>query len=350
MGRSPLAADLDEVLARTPKLWDGLRGARLFLAGGTRFVGTWLLESLLHADRALGLGVKAVVLTRDAAAFRARSPRLAADRRLDFQQGDIGDFPFFPGGFTHAVHAAAAVDARSIQGPSDPERDAIVAGARRMLEFAEQAGVKKFLFVSSGAVYGRQRRDLPRVAENDPSLAAPLDPPSAYGEGKRRAERLCADASARGLDATIVRPFALIGPGLPLNAHFAIGNFLRDALKGGPIDVQSDGTSVRSYLYASDLAVWLWTILLKGTPGQAYNVGSERGVPIAELARLVAAQTAPGTEVRMARQPMPGKLQERYVPDTARARAELSLRESVDLEEALRRTAASERARAAQIL
>jgi dTDP-glucose 4,6-dehydratase len=344
--RSPLAGDLDGILARTPRLWDDLRGARVFLTGGTGFFGIWLLESLLHADRELGLGAKAVVLTRDEAAFRARCPRLAADRRLDFLRGDVRTFEFPPGGFTHVIHAATETDVRLNQERPELVRDVIVSGTRRTLEFSEQCGSKKFLLVSSGAVYGRQRPDVARVSENDPGFAAPLEPPSAYAEGKRAAERLCAEAAGRGLDATGARCFAFVGPHLPLDAHFAVGNFLRDALRGGPIEVRGDGTAVRSYLYAADLAAWLWAILLKGRSGRAYNVGSERGISIADLARFVAETVAPGAEVRIAREPESGSLPERYVPNTARARAELGLGESVSLEDALSRTAAWERARA----
>ncbi|MFI5349675.1 MAG: NAD-dependent epimerase/dehydratase family protein [Elusimicrobiota bacterium] len=345
--RSDLFADLDEILERTPRLWDDLRGARVFLTGGTGFFGIWLLESLLHADRKLGLGAKAVVLTRDEAAFRAKAPRLADDRRVDFHRGDVRTFEFPPGGFTHVIHAATEASVRLDQEQPDLMRDVIVSGTRRTLEFAERCGVKKFLFVSSGAVYGRQRPEVARVAENDPALVAPLDPPSAYAEGKRAAERLGAEAAGRGLDVTCARCFAFVGPHLPLDEHFAAGNFLRDALKGGPIEVKGDGTTVRSYLYAADLAAWLWAILLKGRPGRAYNVGSERGISIADLARFIAETVAPGAEVRISKEPAMGIPPERYVPNTARARTELGLGESVDLEEALRRTAAWERARAA---
>jgi dTDP-glucose 4,6-dehydratase len=94
------------------------------------------------------------------------------------------------------------------------------------------------------------------------------------------------------------------------------------------------------------LAVWLWTMLIDGRAGRAYNVGSDSGIPIAALARLVAAQVAPAAEVRVACPPTLGKPQERYVPDTSRARTELGLSESVGLEDALRRTAAWARARA----
>ena len=344
--KSPLSGDLDEILKNTPRLWDDLRGARVFLTGGTGFFGIWLLESLLHADRKLGLGAQVVVLTRDEAAFRAKAPRLAGDRRVDFHRGDVRTFEFPPGGFTHVVHAATEASVRLNQEQPDLMHDVIVSGTRRTLEFAEQCGAKKFLLVSSGAVYGRQRPDVARVAENDPGLGAPLDPPSAYAEGKRAAERLGAEAAGRGLDVTCARAFAFVGPHLPLQSHFAVGQFLSDALRGGPIKVRGDGMPLRSYLYASDLAAWLWAILLKGRPGRAYNVGSEHAVSIADLAALVAAAAAPDAAIEMAKRPEPGRPPERYVPNTARARTELGLGQSVDLEEALRRTVAWERARA----
>lgn len=340
MERPPLAADLDDILARAPRLWDGLRNARVFLTGGTGFFGTWLLESLLHAERKLGLDVRVLILTRDAGAFRSKRPRLAAQPRLEFHRGDVRDFKFPAGSFTHVIHAATDAGLAANQERPESTRDVIVSGTRRTLEFAESCGAKKFLFVSSGAVYGRQRPGVARVAEDDPGLSAPLETPSAYAEGKREAESLCARAAGRGLDAACARAFAFVGPGLPLDAHFAIGSFLRDALKGGPIQVRGDGTPLRSYLYASDLALWLWTILLNGRPGRAYNVGSENAISVADLARAVAAAVAPGAEVRVAQAPEPGRPPERYVPSTARARTELGLAQRVDLEEALRRTAA----------
>lgn len=288
----------------------------------------------------------AVVLTQDEASFRALSPHLAGDRRLDFHRGDVRTFSFPPGGFTHVLHAATQSSPRLDREQPELVRDVIEAGTARTLEFARETGVKKFLYVSSGAVYGRQGPETAALAENDPGFAAPLSSPSAYAEGKRAAERLCARAAGNGLDVTCARGFAFVGPHLPLDAHFAVGNFLRDALRGGPIEVRGDGSSVRSYLYAADLAVWLWTILLKGKPGRAYNVGSQRAVSIADLARLVAAEVAPEAEVRIASSQAPGLAPERYVPDTSRAREELGLRETVGLEEALRRTAAWARNRA----
>jgi dTDP-glucose 4,6-dehydratase len=95
--RNPLADDLDQVLAHTGGLWDGLRGARVFLTGGTGFFGCWLLETLLWANDRLALGASVVVLTRSAAGFRARVPQLAGHPALTMQEGDVRTFAFMDG-------------------------------------------------------------------------------------------------------------------------------------------------------------------------------------------------------------------------------------------------------------
>jgi dTDP-glucose 4,6-dehydratase len=161
-----------------------------------------------------------------------------------------------------------------------------------------------------------------------------------YAEGKRTSELLCALYRKTGaLDCKIARCWAFCGPHLPLDQHFAIGNFIGDVLAGRPIQIRGDGTARRSYLYAADLAVWLWTILFRAPALVPFNVGSAHDVSILELAQTVAATLNPPTEIRVARQVVAGSAPLRYVPCVDRAREVLGLRQTIGLEECIRRTA-----------
>jgi nucleoside-diphosphate-sugar epimerase len=338
---NPLAADLDHILAHTSGLWDELRGQRLFITGGTGFFGCWLLESFTWANDRLGLGTSAVVLTRDPEAFRRKAPHLAFHPAVQLHQGDVRSFSFPEGTFSHVIHAATEASSRLNAEQPLVMFDTIVEGTRRVLECARACSARKFLLTSSGAVYGKQPPELTNIPEDYAGGPDPADPASAYGEGKRAAELLCAlYAREYGLQAKIARCFAFVGPYLPLDAHFAIGNFIKDGLQGGPTRVLGDGTPFRSYLYAADLAIWLWTILMDGASCRPYNVGSERQIDIAGVARTVADAFRPRPIVEVARQRLAGHWSEHYVPCTQRAQAELHVEEHIALPDAVARTAA----------
>ncbi|HVT74536.1 MAG TPA: NAD(P)-dependent oxidoreductase [Lacunisphaera sp.] len=335
------AADLDRILAQTRALWPDARGQSFFFAGGTGFVGRWLLESFAHANDTLGLGLRATVLSRDPAAFAARAPHLGRRADIGYVRGDMRNFAFPPGRFDHLVDAAADTDAWTRGRPSGDIVGTVTATTRRMLDFAAAAGVRNFLLVSSGAVYGRQPPELARIDEEHPGRPDPDDPAAAWARGKRVAEELClGPAAATGLAVKLARAFTFVGPLLPLDAQFAVGNFIRDALAGGPIRVAGDGTPVRSYMYAGDLAAGLWTILFRGPAGRAYNIGSDEPIAIADLARLVAEVVRPGAEVAIAGRPVPGRRLERYVPAVDRIRRELGVAATVPLRDSIRQTAA----------
>jgi dTDP-glucose 4,6-dehydratase len=331
------ARDLDHVLEHTEDLWEELRGGRLFVTGGTGFFGRWVLESFMRANDELSLGAEAVVLTRAPVRFADAAPHVVGHAAVTLQSGDVRAFDFPALEFTHVLHMATET---ALEGSGAASFQTAVQGTERVLDFAAGRRVRKLLLTSSGAVYGTQPPDCERVSEEYTGAPRPEDASAGYAHGKRAAEFLCSVAAGQaGLQIKIARCFAFVGPLLPLDANFAIGNFIRDASEGVRIEVSGDGTPHRSYLYAADLAVWLWTILFKGESGRPYNVGSEADLSIADLARLVAGVLRPGTPVHIADKPVAGEPPRRYVPSTARAVHELHLRSRVDLADAVRRTA-----------
>jgi len=331
--------DLDHILNHTSHLWKEVQGQSIFLTGGTGFFGCWLLESFAWANDQLHLSAKATVLSRSPEAFAAKAPHLANHTAVRLIQGDVRTFDYPAGEFPFVIHAATEASAKLNQENPLLMFETVVEGTHRTLEFARTHGTRQFLLTSSGAVYGKQPPEMTHIPEDYLGAPDTMDPNAAYGEGKRAAEMLCRLYAHRfGLETKIARCFAFVGPHLPLDAHYAIGNFIRDALSGGPLMVNGDGTPLRSYLYAADLATWLWTTLLKGQPCRPYNVGSDRSISIADLARLVGRTVNPDLQVTIARKADPSQPPQQYVPSIDRAQNELKLEGRITLEESIRRT------------
>lgn len=338
-------ADLDHILSETRQHWDEMRNQRIFITGGTGFFGVWLLESFNHINRQLNLNARATILTRDPAAFAKKCPHLAAVSSLTFVAGDVRTFNFphdlTDDAFKYVIHAATEASAKQAAEEPLEMLSTILHGTERTLKFAATHGTQKLLLTSSGAVYGKQPPTLTHIPESYPGAPDPLDPASVYAEGKRISEQMCAlYAHHTNIEIKIARCFAFVGPHLPLDAHFAIGNFIRDALTSVPIAIGGDGTPRRSYLYAADLAIWLWTMLFRAPSMQAFNVGSEDSISIADLAHTIASTLNPQTAITIANQPTPGQPLQQYVPSTQSAQQQLNLHQTVSLTEAIRRTAA----------
>lgn len=316
----------------------------LFLTGGTGFFGRSILRRIAAATQRAGYASpKVTVLTRSPASFLAHYPEFSGLAWLTFHAGDIlSGLSAFPkdGKFTHVLHAAADSTLGPQMAPLD-RFDQIVTGTRNVLDFAVRVGAKRFLLTSSGGVYGAQPATLERIPESYLGMPDPLSAYNAYSVSKRLAEHLCAlYGEKHGLVTVVARCFAFVGPDLPLDAHFAIGNFIRDALNRPEITVNGNGRPLRSYLYQDDLADWLLTLLEKGRPCQAYNVGSDEALSIAELANLVRDLIAPGKAVCLkGNASADTAIRNRYVPDIDKARSELGLQVTTPLADAIRLTA-----------
>ena len=312
-----------------------------FVTGGTGFFGRALLRFLVsQADRGVAVP-KVVVLSRNPNSFLQKYPEFSGHGWLMFHAGDVLDSVSLPVGetFTHILHAATD----STLGPELSPRvrfQQIHDGTQNVLDLAISSGTRRFLLTSSGAIYGPQSQDEESISEGSVIRLSRNSVENTYGVGKLAAEHLCAlFADEFGLETIVARCFSFMGLDLPLDVHFAIGNFVRDALWAEEITVRGDGSPLRTYLDQDDLANWLLTWLEKGRPGEAYNVGSDEVVSIAELAHLVRYLIAPDKPIRILGKADPTQARSRYVPDISKARSELDLGVTISLAESIRRTA-----------
>lgn len=315
---------------------------KLLLTGGTGFFGRALLRNHIGHKYRRAEPASIHILSRDPKHFLAVFPEFSNQADLQFLQGDICQAETLPHGekYSHVLHAATD----STVGPRMQALDLyrqIVDGTRNLLDLATQCGAQRFLLTSSGAVYGPQPVDLAAFPETWLGGPNSMHPGQAYGMGKRAAEHLCAlYTETYGLETVIARCFAFVGPDLPLDVHFAIGNFIRDALWADAIQVHGDGTPLRSYMDQNDLSHWLFTLLDRGRSGQAYNVGSPQAISIAALAELVRDTLAPGKPVLISGQSTPQYQRNLYIPDVHKACTELGLELQIPLREAIALTGA----------
>ncbi len=296
---------------------------QVFITGGTGFFGKSILDYRLRHPAFTDECIF-TILSRDPESFLSANPEFIASPKVRWVKGDVRDFDFKAAAddYDAILHAATPASAQI----GDAEMLSIIRdGTSHVVEFALAMDCRRVLFTSSGAVYGQQ------VAPVDETV--PCRPMTAYGRGKLAAERLLLDS---GLEVKIARCFAFTGPYLRRDIHYAIGNFIRDALANRAIVVRGDGSPLRSYLHADDLVRWLFTILEKGEAGRAYNVGSDCALSIRELAETVRRALDSKSEIVIEGSPRPGEAPAAYVPVIARARDELGLSVSIPLERAIR--------------
>lgn len=306
------------------------RGKRVFITGGTGFFGKWLLLAFAFANAKWGMDVKVASLSRNPSRFLKAFPEFAGLPDVELIAGDVRTFELPGAKFDFIMHAATEASAKLERENPEEMRSVIVEGTKRALAFARESGASRFLDISSGGVYGRQPAELERIPEDFP--CAPF---TAYGKGKLEAEALC--AAETSFACPIARCFAFVGPYLPIDSHFAAGNFIRNVILGKNIVIKGDGTPLRSYMYSSDLVLWLLKALSSGKHGRAYNVGSDEAISIADLAIMTRDVAGSKSEIRVLGEAVAGA-SDRYCPDVSRIKAELGVESDYGLKEALSKT------------
>lgn len=315
-----------------------LRGQHILITGGTGFMGSWLTEMIATLNERYGFGTQVTLLAREVEQYRTLRPHIGGASFVSLMGADVREVVEFPPDVTYVIHAAATPDNRVHATDPIGTMATIARGTARVMYAAERLPeLRSLLLVSSGLTYGPQPLDMPTIPETYAGGLRCDSVTAAYAEAKRYSESFgYAHKAQYKLPVVFARPFAFIGPYQALDKPWAVNNFVRDALAGGPIRILGDGDTVRSYMYPSDMAYWVLKMLVAGGHGDVYNLGSDEPVSLRELAEKIAglAGGSPRIETRRG-----GRLPvSRFVPDVSKARSDLGLGISVGLDEALSRT------------
>jgi nucleoside-diphosphate-sugar epimerase len=317
-----------------PDNLQALKNSIVVITGGTGFMGTWLTGMLTYLNDHYNFNIEIWVIARN-------KPGNKFHRKdIKIIQSDIRYLMEFPSQTKWIIHCAATPDNRFHASNPVETMNIIAQGTYAVLRAAERCShLQTLLNVSSGLIYGSQPIDLLQIEETHQGSPKCDTVSSAYAEAKRYAETLCNAARSQSrIPVVTVRPFAFIGPHQSLNRPWALNNFLSDAMRSQPVRVMGDGKTVRSYLYASDMAFWLLKILTHSNSGEIYNMGSSEEINLNELAQMIAKEVSPRLDVQTHISPAAHLKASRFIPDVSRVKKQLHLIPTISLHEAVKRT------------
>jgi len=335
-----LSEDIQLVLDRLGQELAEFNNKTILITGGTGFFGRWLLEILCTLIATRNYQIKIYALSRNPDNFLQEHRSYPFEKYVSFIEGDVSSFKLPKFKLDYLVHMATT-SATETYSEEDQLRklELLYNGTKNTLENAIANGVQKVLFTSSGVAYGPSNGAL--LSED--MLQAPLAtlPSSALGEGKRVAEFLVAYyAEKAGYQFSIARCFSFFGQYLPLDIHYALGNFVRDALINPEITVNGSGQEMRSYLYIADAWVWMLKMLVE-SDGEMYNVGSSQAISIHDLAYRIKMNLAPQKIVKLLglHHNTGNFARNVYVPNNAKIINKFNLSEWTSLDEGVKKMA-----------
>jgi UDP-glucuronate decarboxylase len=349
-----IADDLEFIVSSLEQELEAMAGSRVLLTGGAGFLGYYLTQSLARWNElASSAEIRLTVYDNylrgvpDSLADVAKAPG------IELVEHDVTQpLPADAGVFDYVIHAASIGSPTYYRRYPIETMDANVNGLRVLLEHArsqQEAGhpASGFLFFSSSEVYGDPAPEAIPTPETYRGNVSCTGPRACYDESKRFGETLAVTFVRRhGLPAVVVRPFNNYGPGLRVGDRRAIPDFARDVLAGRDIVMFSDGSATRTFCYVADAVVGYYKALVRGKPGEAYNIGVEEPeISVGELAHRMTdlARDLFGYSGRVVQRRSEDAdyltdNPSRRRPDIAKARRELKYEPAVPLDDGLRRS------------
>jgi nucleoside-diphosphate-sugar epimerase len=266
-----------------------LKNSRILITGATGLIGSYIVDMLLQYNKNENAGITVYALGRNTNRLEERFSGIKSES-LVFVEHDVNTEPSFDFAVDYIIHAAS--NAYPAVFNTDPVGTVLsnIVGTNYLLEYAKKHSAKRFLFVSSGEVYGQGEEGIEAFREDYSGYVDPTQPRSCYPASKRAAETLCVSYTKQyAVDTVIVRPCHTYGPSATKSDNRANTQFISSAVAGEDIVLNSAGTQMRSYCYIGDCAAALLTVLLDGKSCEAYNIANkEARTTIAGFAKTVA--------------------------------------------------------------
>jgi len=327
-----ISSDISLLIKRSAIDIEKLRGKKIFITGGTGFFGVWFLATLIQIKKYLNGNLDIIVLTRSKNIFLTKYQNLNFHNNIEFIHGDIRTFKYSRRDITHLVHMATTSASETFYGESQLNKLELLYFGTKNTLIECKGKLENVLFTSSGVAYGLCNSNY--ISENDYTFLNTTEISTSLGLGKLNAEFLINFYSkVENYNYTVARCFTFAGQYLPLNLHYAFGNFIKDAIEKKPIVINGKGMDIRSYLFIGDAIAWLLQMLVN-PKNTIYNIGSEKSISILDLARVIAKKNSLEVIIKDENKEEGNFRRTMYVPNTYKIRKDYeNLSEWTDLNE-----------------
>jgi nucleoside-diphosphate-sugar epimerase len=307
MRNSIIESDL-QFIAKADLPWEQLRDKAVLITGASGFLPAYMAETLLYLNETRGYNIRVYGLVRDHERALVRFAHYRGDDHLRFITQDVCEQVTLKEDLDYIIHAASQATPKTFFSNPVGTLSPNVIGTDNLLKLAVAKKVECFLFFSTSGVHGHVSADSFPIKEDCIGLLNFADIASCYLESKRMGENMCrAWLHQHGVPVKIVRPATTYGPGLKLDDGRSFADFIAAVVNNRDIEIYSDGKALRNFCYLADATVGFFTVMLKGTAGEAYHIATDQEISILGLAELLARKIFPERNLRVVMKADPTK-------------------------------------------
>lgn len=311
--------DISFIAGKIAEFQKDFENKSILITGANGIIASYLVHTFMWMNKTLNSNIEVIALVRNKVRGENVFKDYLNDNKFRFIVQDVSDQFQWNGPIDFIIHAASQASPKFYSIDPVGTLKPNVIGTYNLLQLAVEKKVTSFLFISSGEIYGdysmygANALKESKVGGMDPTLLR-----SSYGESKKMGENMCVSwFSQYNVNTKIVRPFHCYGPGMKLDDGRVFSDFVKNIVNGEDIEIKSSGKSRRAFCYLPDAIFAMILILLKGIPGEAYNLGNAKeNYSILELAKeLIDLFPEKGLTVKVAESNENSKIDE-FIPNT----------------------------------